>query len=108
MDEHRSSKTEALTEVNQNILDVACESIAEEQEWEFFCECGRSGCEAHVTLTVAAYTAIHDSGGAVLAHGHRLSQVERARRLILDATALRSQAEHQLRRAQKNRREPSD
>jgi CheY-like chemotaxis protein len=40
----------------------------------------------------------------VLADGHRLRQVERARRLSEDAEALHRQAAHQLKRAKKNLR----
>jgi hypothetical protein len=97
----RVFKTSALTDVNRHILDVARESISAEQEWEFFCECGRPDCEERIALTLAAYVALYDSGRPVLAHGHRLSQVERARRLREDAEALRNQAEHQVRRAKR-------
>jgi hypothetical protein len=38
----------------------------------------------------------------VLADGHKLSQVERARRLRAESQALRAQAEHQAKRARKN------
>jgi len=38
----------------------------------------------------------------VLAEGHRLSQVDRARRLREDAEGLRAQAKHQVARAKKN------
>jgi hypothetical protein len=100
--ETRSGKTAALAEVNRCILDAARDSISEEQEWEFFCECGRPDCREHVTLTIDAYVAIRDGGGAVVADGHRPSQVERARRLAEDAEALRRQAQHQLNRAEKN------
>jgi multidrug efflux pump subunit AcrA (membrane-fusion protein) len=60
------------------------------------------GFHEHVALTVDAYAALHDSGRAVLAPRHRLSQVERARRLSEEAKALRAQAEHQVKRAKKN------
>jgi hypothetical protein len=76
-----------------------------EQEWEFPCECGKESCHEYVFLTLDAYAALHDDGRAVLADGHRLSQVERARRLGAEAEALRRQAEHQLSRATKNMRE---
>jgi hypothetical protein len=95
-------KTVALIDVNQAILQVARESPTHEQEWEFLCECGREDCHAYVTLTLDAYTELHDGGRAVLAQGHRLSQVERARRLCEEAEALKRQAEHQVARAFKN------
>jgi hypothetical protein len=98
----RAFKILALTEVNEHILDVARDSIATEQDWEFFCECGRSGCHEHVMLSVEGYIALHDGGEAVLAPGHRLSQTARARTVRSDARALRGQAAHQVRRAKKN------
>jgi hypothetical protein len=98
------SKVAALVEVNLQIREAASDSIAHEQQWEFFCECGRPGCEEHVLLTVDAYSALHDGGGFVLAPGHRVSEVGRARRLADEAEALRAQAGHQLRRARKNLR----
>jgi len=76
----RAFKTAALTEVNGNILEVARESISHDEEWDFFCECGRADCREHVSLTIAAYTALRDGGGAVLAPSHRLSRAEQARR----------------------------
>ena len=74
------------------------------QEWEFPCECGKTSCHEFVFLTLDAYTALHDDHRAVLADGHRLSQVARARRLGAEAEALRRQAEHQLARAMRNMR----
>ena len=104
MDTKRAFKTEALTEVNVHILEVAQDSISEGLEWEFFCECGRPDCHEYVKLTIDEYSALHDGGGHVLAPRHRLSQTERARRLRDDARALQGQAEHQLKRAKKLRR----
>ena len=98
------TKTVTLTEVNESIVRVAYESIVQEEEWEFFCECGREDCREHVLLTLAAYAAIHDDGRAVLAPGHQLSQVERARRLRLESEALQRQAGHQVERAKRNMR----
>ena len=102
MGEEHAAKTAMLTEVNRRVLEAARDSITEEQEWEFFCECGDPECHEYVELTIHAYSVLHDGGGAVLAPGHRLSQVERARRLREDADALRRQAEHQVRRALRN------
>jgi hypothetical protein len=99
VDKDRAFKTLALTEVNMHILDAALDSISEEQEWEFFCECGRADCHEHVELTLEEYVALHDGGLPVLAKRHRLSQVERARRLQADAEALRRQAQLQVKRA---------
>ena len=36
----RTSKAAALVEVNLQIREAASDSVAQEQEWEFFCECG--------------------------------------------------------------------
>lgn len=97
-------KTTALTEVNRNILEIARGSKSGETAWEFFCECGRPDCHAHVELTLEAYAALHDAGAPVLADGHEPSQVERARRLGADAEALRRRAGHQTARAKRNLR----
>jgi len=103
MGELEVSKIEALrTQANRRILGAARASVAPDQEWDFLCECGRPDCYEYVTLTVHAYSVIRDGGGAVLARGHRLSQVERARRLQAEAEALRAQARHQVKRAKKN------
>lgn len=102
MGQQTTAKTAALTEVNRRILDAALDSITQEQEWEFFCECGNPDCHEHVELTIHAYSVLHDGGGSVLAAGHGLSQIERSRRLRSDADALRRQARHQARRAKRN------
>ncbi|MBV8480871.1 MAG: hypothetical protein JOY72_11290 [Actinobacteria bacterium] len=99
----RGIKTAALTEVNRHILEVAVESPSGAHEWDFFCECGRADCYEHVNLTVDQYVSIRDTGGDVLATGHRASQTARAERLREEAKALRAQAEHQLRRAKNTR-----
>jgi hypothetical protein len=103
----QEAKTTALTEVNAHILDVARESLAEEVEWEFFCECGQPDCAERITLTLDAFIGLHEGGRAVLAPGHHLSQADRARQLRADAETLRRQARYQLDRAKKNpRRDP--
>lgn len=105
MDSEHATKTAVMTEVNRRILDTTAGSLGSNQDgegWEFFCECGCPECEERVTLTVSAYSALHDGGNAVLAPGHRLSQVERARRLSEASEALRAQADLQVKRAKKN------
>ena len=97
-----STRSSALTEVNRNILLHLRDADDGELEWEFFCECGRESFHEHVFLTLDAFIELHDGGGAVLADGHHLSQVERARRLREDAEGLRAQAKHQVKRAKKN------
>lgn len=89
-------------EVNHHIRDLAVDVNWGDPEWEFFCECGRKECGEVVRLTLATYVALADAGGPVLAPGHQLSQVERARRLREDTRALMAQAEQQVKRAQKN------
>lgn len=101
MDKDRAFKTLALTEVNTHILDAALDSISDEQEWEFFCECRQADCHEHVKLTLDGYIALHDGGLPVLAKRHRLSQIERARGLQADAEALRRQAQLQVERARR-------
>jgi multidrug efflux pump subunit AcrA (membrane-fusion protein) len=82
------------------------DAISGEREWEFACECGRRDCDELVFLTLDAYAALHDAGQAVLAEGHRVSQVARARRLVQAARALSAQAEQQVARARRNLRKP--
>jgi hypothetical protein len=99
-------KTFLLTEVNHHIRDLAADADwdAGDPEWEFFCECGRRDCHEQVKLTLDAYVALGDGNRPVLAPGHRLSQVERARRLREETQALLAQAEQQVKRAQRNTR----
>lgn len=104
MSEERTDKTAMLTEVNRSILEAASESPSEELTWEFFCECGRDECREQVTLDLDAYLALRARHGAVLAPGHRVSEIQRARSLVADAHVLRSQAKHQVDRAMKNLR----
>ena len=103
MGKQRIFKTGALTGLNRHLRHVR--NSDGKQEWEFFCECGEENCYEQVFLTLDAYIALRDYDGAVLADGHRLSQVERARRLRIEAGALRAQAQHQVKRAKKNRDE---
>jgi PAS domain S-box-containing protein len=67
-DTARVLKGAVLSEVNQGILLFAGDSIDKEQEWEFFCECGREDCHEYVSLTLEAYASLH-KGGAVVAPG---------------------------------------
>lgn len=99
-----SRHREAATLVNEAILCQVRESPEGELEWEFLCECDQAHCHEHVLLTLDAYIALHDHGEVVLADGHRLSQLARARRLRAEAEALRRQAVHQLKRATTNLR----
>ena len=67
----RRDKIEALTAVNAEIRQAARASVSHEEEWEFFCECGRADCATRVRLTIQAYEALHEAGRIVLADGHR-------------------------------------
>lgn len=97
------TKGELLARVNASIRELAGGSeSAAPAEWEFFCECGVAECHEQVTLTLEAYSAIHDGGFAILAPGHRVGQRARSVRLREEARALRAQAEHQLQRARRN------
>src|SRR5437764_3072809 len=96
-----STRASALTEVNRNILLHVQDADDGQLGWEFFCECGHDLCHEHVFLTLDAYAALRDGGGAALAEGHHLSQVDRARRLLEDAEGLRAQSKHQVHRAKK-------
>ena len=99
----RVLKTAALTEANVHVLETATRSESGEPVWEFFCECGRPDCNALVMLTSEAYTDIRDGETAVLAPGHTLNPVVRAKRLREAAQALRVDVEYQARRAAEER-----
>jgi hypothetical protein len=107
MGDEREFKSAALTEVNRHIGEVAEESVARGEDWEFFCECGKGDCYEHVLLSLDAYLAARADGGAVLAPGHSLSHAELARRqaqqLRNDSQALRAEATQAARRATKQR-----
>ncbi len=105
MGRKRAFKTAALVEVNRHIGEVAAGLPSQGDDWDFFCECGRADCTEVVRLTLERYSELHDTGQAVLAPGHHLSQVERARRLQADAEGLQRQAQHQLGRAHRNVRD---
>jgi hypothetical protein len=102
IDELRSFKSGALSDANLHLVRRARDPIGKEREWDFFCECGEESCYEHVFLTLAAFTALRDHGDPVLAFGHHVSQVDRARGLRLEAEALGRQAEHQVNRAKRN------
>ena len=92
----------ALAAANEHIFLHVRDSDDGKQQWEFLCECGGNDCDERVVLTLDAYIALHDHGEAVLANGHKRSQLERARRLRDDAWAVRRQAVHQVNRAIEN------
>ena len=106
MSERRMPDAATLAAANGHILRHVRDSD-DGHEWEFLCECGKEDCHERVLLTIDAYIAHRDQGEAVLADGHLLSQVERARRLRAEAEALTGQADHQVKRAKKNLRDMS-
>lgn len=109
MSEEQQFKAAALGEVNSHILETARDSIGDQQEeWEFFCECGHTDCQAHVELTLDKYTALRDQGGAVLAPGHTPDPLQQARGVREDAQALRAEASQLRSTARKRRRTKRD
>ena len=90
------------TEIHEHALRHVRDEDGGVQEWEFMCECGHESCHQTVFLTLDAFEALRDCGQAVLAGGHEVSPVARARRTRSATRALRAQAEHQVRRAKKN------
>lgn len=105
MGQRRDYKTVALFDINAHIADVADRSPSDEPMWEFFCECGDASCHERLALTLAQYAAVRDTGGSILAFDHEVNQSARAERLIEEARALKAQAEQQLSRAWRARRE---
>ena len=106
-----SSLPEMLAAVNAAIREAALRSAEEEREpqvWEFVCECGTPGCFERVVLSLEEFERFRDGGRPLLAPEHRESQIARARSLLEEASALRAQALHQVRRAAANlaRRHP--
>jgi anti-sigma B factor antagonist len=107
--ETTAGRPSAMQSVNAEIAVVAAEfdrRVDEPLRWGFACECGEADCAEWVDLDLAAYSAVRADGtGAILAEGHSLSRVERARRhgaqLRDNAAALRAQARHQAARARR-------
>ena len=87
---HRKFKVVALTEVNSHILELATESRSDATDWDFFCECGRPNCHQQVMLTVAAFNWLRSNDLPVIARGHKLSHVARARILGSESAASRA------------------
>src|SRR5215467_713984 len=74
---------------------------------QLLCECGWSGCEEAVSLTLAAVEALRRTHRAFLAAGHRLTRVSETQRSAAerreDARALRSESTQLRRRARLER-----
>jgi hypothetical protein len=100
--------------VNEGVALVAADldEAYEEDGWSFHCECGRRACDAWVTLPLARFLAITEEPGRfVLAPEHPVPRArtarQRSKELREEATALRAEASHQVRRAHKMRRPQS-
>lgn len=109
-EEQLVARQRLLVEVNSNIGADAHDLPAAERTaggWDFLCECGDAGCAEMVHLTLAGYDRLRAGGRFVLAENHTVQRAELARdwarRLARDAAALRAQAQHQQKRALKNR-----
>ena len=100
----RDERTRRFIVVNAAIRDQAAglEQDTQPHEWEFWCECGEPSCRRGVWLTLAQYEQLRDHRHAILTPGHEVSEVARAAILVEEASALRAEAEHQVRRAKKN------
>jgi len=92
--------------------DSASEAAAEDAplykvQVQLLCECGWSGCEEAVSLTLAAVEALRRTHRAVLAAGHRLTRVSETQRSAAerreDARALRAESTQLRRRARLER-----
>src|SRR5262245_58601620 len=78
--------------VNARIRESAADFTLEPGEsWGFFCECDDPTCREIVYLTLPDYERLRDGTKSVLAHGHRDTR-RRAKRLHVEASALRGQA----------------
>ena len=109
-EEQLAARQRLLLEVNSNIGADAHDLPPEEQAargWDFLCECGDGSCNELVHLTLAGYDELRAVDGFVLVATHTLQRAEAARawaRELRDgAVALRARAQHQRKRARKNR-----
>ena len=111
MADKRTESSAAREDVNRHLRMAVKRfdlSGAEEDTWDFLCECGATECKEWVTLPIKEYEAMRAGGDPILARGHALSRNQNTRRkarsLVEDARALRAQAEHQVRRTARNLR----
>jgi hypothetical protein len=101
--------SELKVDVNASVRELAERlegAYLDGEPWSFVCECAAAGCRERVPLTLASYEKLRRRGRAVLAPGHVLPAVERARRrareLSDEAAALRAQATQQAKRARQS------
>ena len=72
-DEQEADKQDVLLEVNAHVHEAARRFEGVEpgaDRWDFTCECGAAACRSTVSLTLAEYEGLRESGGPVLAPGH--------------------------------------
>jgi hypothetical protein len=105
----RYDKALLARSVNHGIALVAAdfERRAAFDNWEFLCECGSQKCHEWVKLPLVQFLAVTgDQDAWILAPDHPVPRARRARvraqQLQEEARALRQQAVHQSRRAQKH------
>ena len=66
--DRRSLSRELLRDVNERVASLAGR---DDEIMSFLCECADDFCVDQLVLQLARYEAIRDSGGYVLAPGHR-------------------------------------
>jgi hypothetical protein len=98
----------AARQANKRIRDLARKVGAHEHSvWEFVCECGQPFCEERINVTLSLYDEARHVRASVLAHGHVRARARAARNwsseVRAEASAVRSQAEQQIRRAERLR-----
>lgn len=95
---------ELLVEVNARMRELA-DRDAGGDRWGFVCECGTPGCKEAVLLSASESEVVRAGGAAILAEGHTPTRTAaaraRAEELRDDSAALRGEARHQARRAQR-------
>ena len=72
-EEQEADKQDVLLEVNAHVHEAAkrFEGVEPgEDRWDFTCECGAAACRSTVSLTLAEYEGLRESGRPVLAPGH--------------------------------------
>ena len=100
----RLARQLARVELNREIRSVAADAA---EEYEFVCECGAPGCDAHLQLTLLLFDSLERDGVGLLAEGHQVSAARRnARDLRGSARALQGRSHLQVGTARRLRRDP--
>lgn len=106
-EEARLARQLARVELNREIRSVAADAA---EEYEFVCECGEPGCEAHLQLSLLLFDSLERDGVGLLAEGHQVSVARAARRNARDlresARALQGRSHLQVDRSRRLRRDP--